>query len=143
MNNSENESSTDRLQLIVNSDHELKVEAKETSYFQQLCEVCENAEIYQASNAKLAITPRTQLLDRMIAKNKIFPKMFMLDTKQQLLVGNQMVELLKTRLRSWDKINSLIDGSIQLADLDDADVIKLCEIEALFTNDLLEDKGDL
>jgi hypothetical protein len=106
------------LQLIVRPNHELEVIAEEVSRYELLCEVCENAEIYQSASAELAITPRTQLLDNMMLRNNLKPLLFTLTSKQQLKAGNQLNKLFKERLKNHVKINDLIDGELLLSDLE-------------------------
>ncbi len=120
------------VQMIIQPDSELEVECEETSYFRQLCEVCENTEMYQACNGKLAITPRSQLLDRLAMNNGMQPKLFTLNEKTQLAVGNQMVEIFMARLKSWDKIDDLIEGRINLDELDTTEKVTRTELENLF-----------
>lgn len=103
--------------LIVQKDHELQVNYEDVSRFNQLSEVCENAEIYQSASSEMAIAPRSQLIDKMALRNKVPVHMFMLDKKQQLVVGNQITRLMLDRLKSWRKVNALMDGSICLEDL--------------------------
>ncbi|MBF7143287.1 MULTISPECIES: VPA1269 family protein [Pseudomonas] len=105
------------LQLVFQAEHETVVSFDEVSLFQQYSEVCENAEIYVSANADLAITPRSQLLDRMLHRNKLKPLMFELSNKQQLSLGNQLVKLMLTRTQSWSKLNKLIDGDLLMQDL--------------------------
>jgi hypothetical protein len=102
--------------LIVQKDHELQVSYDEVSRFNQLSEVCENAEIYQSASSEMALAPRSQLIDKMALRNKVPVHMFTLN-KQQLVVGNQITRLMLDRLKSWQKIDALIDGQISLEDL--------------------------
>lgn len=108
------ESST---KLIVQKDHELQVNYDEVSRFNQLSEVCENAEIYQSASSEMALAPRSQLIDKMALRNKVPVHMFTLDKQQQLVVGNQITRLVLDRLKSWHKVDALIDGRISLEDL--------------------------
>lgn len=103
--------------LIVQQDHELQVVYEDVSLFKQLSEVCENAEIYQSASAEMALAPRSQLLDKMALRNTVPLHMFSLDKKQQLVVGNQITRLMLDRLKSWMKVDALIDGRICLEDL--------------------------
>lgn len=122
------------LALIKMPDSEVQVEIDDASYFQQLHEVCENATIYESCNPSRAIIPRSQLLDRMASFNELAPRLFMLSQEEQLTVGNQLVALLKARLKSWEKINKLIDGQLKLPDLVGPERIESSEIE-LITKD--------
>lgn len=60
--------------------------------------------------------------------------MFRLNKDQQLLVGNQIARLLHSRLRTWERVDSLIDGKIRLADLVGLESISLKEISETFRN---------
>ena len=117
--------------LVKNPDSEIKIEIDDTSYFQQLHEVCENATIYESCNASRAITPRSQLLDRMASFNNLAPSLFMLTENQQLTIGNQLVALLKSRLKSWDKVDKLVSGQLRLSELVGPERIEKTEIEII------------
>ena len=123
-----------KTQLIMQHGHELSLEIEETSYFHQLCEVCENAEIYESVSGEQAVIPRSQLLDKMISFNNLKPCMFMLDRQQQLVVGNQVVKLLMSRLKTWERVDDLVDGRIYLRDLGEHERISRGDLEALFTS---------
>lgn len=122
----------DSLALVKMQDSEIQIEIEEDSYFHQLNEVCENATIYESSNPSRAIIPRSQLLDRMASFNQLAPSLFMLSEKQQLTVGNQLVSLLKARLKSWRKINMVVKGQIKLSDLVGEERIEAAEIELIY-----------
>ena len=114
----------ENLQLIVRPEHELQVIAEEVSQYELLCEVCENAEIYQSASAELAITPRTQLIDNMMLRNNLKPLLFTLTRKQQLSAGNQLNKLFNERLKSHIKVNDLIEGKLLLSDLEEHERIE-------------------
>ncbi len=120
------------LQLIVRTDHELQVIAEEVSQYELLCEVCENAEIYQSASADLAITPRSQLIDKMMLRNKIEPQLFNMTPKQQLKAGNQLNRLFKERLKNHTQINDLIEGKLLLSDLSEHERIKPIDLINVF-----------
>ncbi len=103
--------------LIVQNGHELQIMYEDVSLFNQLSEVCENAEIYQSASAEMAVAPRSQLLDKMALRNMVSLNMFSMDKKQQLVVGNQITRLMLDRLKTWVKVDALIDGRIGLEDL--------------------------
>ncbi len=124
------------LALIKMPDSENQIEIDDASRFQQLHEICENATIYESCNPSRAIVPRSQLLDRMASYNNLAPRLFMLSKDEQLAVGNQLVALFKTRLKSWDKVNRLIDGQLKLSDLVGPEKIEPTEIE-LITKDAM------
>ncbi|SFM69741.1 gamma-mobile-trio integrase GmtZ [Halopseudomonas yangmingensis] len=119
------------LQLIKMPESEIKIEVEESSHFQQLHEICENATIYESCNPSRAVFPRSQLLDRMATFNDMAPGLFLLSKEEQLVVGNQLVALFKTRVGSWGKINSLINGDLKLCDLVGPERIELSEIELI------------
>jgi hypothetical protein len=128
------ESDDSSVALIKMPDSELQIEIDDTSHFQQLHEVCENATIYESCNASRAIIPRSQLLDRMATFNELSPRLFMLSQEEQLTVGNQLVALFKSRLKSWERVNKLIDGQLKLSDLVGLERIEPSEIR-LITKD--------
>lgn len=128
------------LQLIVQPEHELEVIVKEVSQYELLCEVCENAEIYQSASAELAITPRTQLLDKMMLRNNLKPILFTLTNKQQLTAGNQLNKLFKERLKSHIKVNNLIEGKLLLSDLEDHERIEPVDLINIFQQQRIEIK---
>ena len=121
------------VKLVKQQDFNLCIEPQETTHFHQLSEICSNAEFYESANAKSAIYPRSQMLDRMATLNGMDPILLMLNEKQQLAVGNQMSELLLSRLKSWGKIDKVISGSILLSDLNDDQRITPLEIKELVT----------
>jgi ABC-type lipopolysaccharide export system ATPase subunit len=108
---------SDELMLIKPSNMELVLEVEETSTFHQLSEVCENAEIYDSANADLAITPRSQMLDRMADYNGMKPFLYQLTEQQQLAVGNQMTKLMLARLKSWERVSEFVEGELNFDDL--------------------------
>lgn len=124
------------LALIKMPESEVQIEIDETSHFQQLQEVCENAIIYESCNPSRAIAPRSQLLDRMASFNEVAPRLFMLSEEEQLVVGNQLVALFKSRLKSWERVDKLIDGQLKLSDLIGSERIEHSEIEIIIKNAL-------
>ncbi|WP_117140644.1 gamma-mobile-trio integrase GmtZ [Pseudomonas amygdali] len=129
----ENDDNADSTQLIMHSDHETTLQIEETSFFHQLNEVCENAEIYISAKAELAVTPRTQLLDRMIQFNEMKPSLFMLDAKQQLAIGNQLTKFMLSRLKSWTKLDAVVDGRILMRDLPEHERLSEHSIQKLIS----------
>ncbi|MGB0466641.1 MAG: gamma-mobile-trio integrase GmtZ [Pontibacterium sp.] len=119
------------LALIKMPDSEIQIEIDDTSHFQQLHEICENATIYESCNPSRAIIPRSQLLDRMASFNELAPRLFMLSKGEQLTAGNQLVALFKARLKSWEKVNKLIDGQLKLSDLVGPERIEPSEIDLI------------
>lgn len=134
--NSQPDSESDRLALIKSNSSEIQISIEDTSHFQQLHEICENSTIYESCNPSRAITPRSQLLDRMAAYNELAPSLFMLSEEEQLVAGNQIVALLKSRLSSWKKINHLINGQIKLSELIGPERIEPSELEIISKNAL-------
>lgn len=132
--NGQSEADDTNLALIKMPDSEIQIEIDDTSHFQQLHEVCENATVYESCNPSRAIMPRSQLLDRMANFNDLAPSLFMLSQEEQLTVGNQLVALFKARLKSWEKVNRLVSGQLKLADLVGPEKIERSEIE-LITKD--------
>ncbi len=116
------------LALIKMLNSEVQVEIDDASHFQQLHEICENAIIYESCNPSRAIIPRSQLLDRMACFNDLAPRLFLLSKEEQLTIGNQLVALFKSRLKSWEKVNKLIDGQLKLSDLVGPERIEPSEI---------------
>lgn len=129
--NGQIDSTDTTLALIKMPDSEVQIEIGDTSHFQQLHEVCENATIYESCNPSRAIVPRSQLLDRMASFNELAPSLFMLSQEEQLTVGNQLVALFKARLKSWEKVNKLINGQLKLSDLVGPERIEPSEIELI------------
>ncbi|EGN74540.1 phage integrase family protein [Idiomarina sp. A28L] len=134
--NNEPQTNDDSLSLIKMPESEVRIEIEETSYFRQLNEICENATIYESSNPSRAIVPRSQLIDRMAIFNDLAPGLFMLSEKQQLSVGNQLVALLKSRLKSWSKIDRVLEGQVRLSDLIGEERIEPTEIEVIIKQSL-------
>jgi len=122
------------LQLIVPAqfDIDLEFNLDEVSGFQQLSEVCENAELYHSCSDEMAVTRRSQIIDKMLLHNNIKPKMFLLNEQEQLIVGNQLTQLMLTRLKSWENLDNLIDGILLLDDLSDNSQFIKAKINKLF-----------
>lgn len=137
LNSQESDDSNSKMQLIIQSGHEVHFVPTETSRFALYNEVCENAEIYESASAALAVAPRSQYLDRMMMFNNMWPKMSMLTESQQLTVGNQMASFLYSRLKSFERVDLLVEGRITFKDLGDDESISKLEIDKIFvTNGL-------
>lgn len=134
INNSPTIEGDTKLSLITAPNAELVLEMEEVSHYQQLQEVCDNAMIYKSCNADQAIYPRTQLIDKMAMFNEIMPNLFMLSKEQQLSAGNQIFKLLMSRLKSWDKVQKVMDGEIRLIELPEYELIEKSEIELILHN---------
>jgi len=124
----------DRQLLIVQTGHELNLVLDEVSYFQQVSEVCENAEIYESASAEHALAPRSQMLDRMLDRCSVRGRMFNLNKNQQLLIGNQIARLLLSRLKTWERVDSVVEGKLKLQDIFGPDTVVLTEISNLFVS---------
>ena len=125
------ESDTNEFALLRQPEAELQIEIDEVSPLQQLHEVCENATIFESANASIAIVPRSQLLDRMAHINNLAPSLFMLNEKMQLEAGNQMVQLLKSRLKTWQRVNEVVSGAIKFSELGEDERITQTDINLL------------
>ncbi|MER2498266.1 VPA1269 family protein [Vibrio neptunius] len=111
------EKTENHYQLIVPHEFTLGVELDEVSSFHQLSEVCSNAELYHSCSDDLAVTRRSQMIDKMMVENGIQPQFFLLSEEEQLAVGNQLTELMLTRLKGWENVDRLMDGRLMLKDL--------------------------
>ena len=129
--NREDNSEGMALALLKSPNGPIEIELEETSYFQQLQEVCENATIFECSNPSRAIAPRSQLLDKMAMFNDLAPSLLTLSEEQQLVAGNEIVKLLKSRLKTWNKVDELIEGKIKLVDLQGEEKIERSEITVI------------
>lgn len=121
------------LALITSSEAEVRIEIEEVSQYQQLQEVCENAIIYRSCSADNAILPRSQILDRMVMFNDMMPRLFTLNKEQQLEAGNQIHKLLLKRLKTWEKIQPLIDCKVKFKELEGVERIEPSEIDLILT----------
>jgi len=122
-----------KLALITSSEAEIRIEIEEVNQYQQLQEVCENAVIYRSCSADNAILPRTQILDKMVMFNDMMPRLFTLTKEQQLEAGNQIYKLLLNRLKTWDKIQPLIDCKVKFKELAGIERIEPSEIDLILT----------
>lgn len=126
--------SDETLQLIVHAQSELSIEFEETSLFQQLNEVCVNATIYQSSSAEFATPRRSQMIDRMTMLNNIRPVMCNLSEREQLVLGNQVTNFFFNRLKSWERVDSIINGTLLLEDLSGAERITTKEFTKILSS---------
>jgi hypothetical protein len=55
----------------------------------------------------------------------------MLSEKMQLEAGNQMVQLLKSRLKTWQRVNEVVTGTIKFSELEEDERITQTEINLL------------
>ncbi|WP_406675939.1 gamma-mobile-trio integrase GmtZ [Shewanella benthica] len=134
--NQEKQQDSSKLLLIVPHEFEISFELDDVSGFQQLSEVCENAELYHSCSDELAVTRRSQALDKMLLKNGMNPQFIFLTEEQQLVVGNQMTQLMLSRLQSWEKVDRLINGSLVLKDFSENEGFTTSDIKKLFANSI-------
>lgn len=134
INQSSVQSNKNELSLITMRDAELILEMEEVNHYQQLQEVCENAVIYKSCNADQAIYPRTQLIDKMAMFNEIMPNLFTFSKNQQLVAGNEIFKLLMSRLKTWDKVQQVINCQIKFSELSEAEQISKSDIELIMIN---------
>jgi hypothetical protein len=120
------------LQLIVPNEFQIDFTLTETSEFYQLSEVCENAELFHSCSDELAVNRRSQLLDKMLLKNGLNPHFVYLSEEEQLAIGNQFNQLMLARLKSWEKIDQLMDGRLMLDDLTEGENLSTQDIRGLF-----------
>ncbi|TRO37831.1 hypothetical protein EQ845_04905 [Pseudomonas putida] len=120
------------MQIILQQGHEVQLVLTETSRFHLLNEVCESAEIYESASAVFALPSRSQFLDRMMGFNKIWPVMSRLTSAQQLSVGNQLAKFLYLRLKSHERVDLLMDGTLKLQDLAPDEQITRMDLEQFF-----------
>lgn len=113
----DNDDGLESTQLILQSDHEVELVIGESSFFYQLNEVCENAQIYVSAKAELALATRSQHIDRLLQINDLKPTFFRLDNKQQLAIGNQLTQFMLKRLQSWEKLDAVMEGRLLMRDL--------------------------
>jgi hypothetical protein len=132
--NQEKPLDSSKLHLLVPHEFEVSFELNDVSGFHQLSEVCENAELYHSCSDELAVTRRSQALDKMLIQNGLNPQFVFLSEEQQLAVGNQMTQLMLTRLQSWEKIDKLINGSLVLKDFTETEGFSSRDIKELFAN---------
>lgn len=123
---------SNKLQLMVPRELSINLQIEDCSYFQQLSEVCENAELFHSCNDDLAIARRSQALDKLMLNNNLSPKMMFLSEEEQLKIGNQFTQLMFNRLKSWEKIDRLLDGKMTLRDLRINERITTEDIESFF-----------
>ncbi len=100
LNNQSSENMDDSTSLVVNNTQDSwGFEINECSELRHLSEVCEGAELFLSGKANSAAVRRSQIFDAMLSNNGIKPFLFQLSQKQQLKVGNQMINLCKLRLQ--------------------------------------------
>ncbi|MBU2863660.1 hypothetical protein KO489_07395 [Reinekea forsetii] len=73
--------------------------------------------------------------------NDMAPSLFLLDKEKQLIVGNQIVKLLMSRLKSWKRVDQLINGDLKIEDLVGDEQIHKSEIKIIHKQASLESTG--
>jgi len=131
INNENTSDEKESMALITMHDSEIDICLEEVSYFQQLQEVCDNSTIYKSSSAENAILPRTQILDRMALFNEMAPGLFLMSEEQQLKAGNELYKLLKNRLRTWSRIDQVLNCEVKLDGLLGSEQISKSEIQLI------------
>jgi len=99
--------------------NQVSLSLSEESSYTQLDMVCQSSAYYQSARPETASLTRSQYIDLFAQKNGFAPSMFALTPRQQIQVGNQITNLLITRLGSYNKLSELMDKDslITLADL--------------------------
>jgi len=110
--------SSKSMQLLATDDIELSLEFEDVDDFEQLVEVCNNADIYSSCDATEATYEQSQKIDRMLQHNGIEPRLFALTEMEQRQLSRQIVELLNIRLKSWNELIGLINLNVNLQDID-------------------------
>lgn len=87
------------------------------SEMHQIEVLCENSTIYPEIDARKPTLRRSQLLDCMLEFNKLPPIFFRLDPKQQLEVGNAVMQLIQARTGSLKGALEYVEGQCLLRDL--------------------------
>jgi len=85
--------------------------------FRLLCEICENASIFTSSSALRATPKRSQMLDRLAEYNGMQPMMYRLSEDEQLAIGNEAAELIKSYVARWSDVDRLIEGEILMNEI--------------------------
>jgi hypothetical protein len=109
---------SNKLMLVVPDELDFDISLEESTHFRLLSEVCENAELFHSCSNELALAKRSQNLDKLMMHNGIKPKLLLLDEREQTIIGNQLTQLMYSRIQSWETIDRLIDGDLTLRDLD-------------------------
>jgi hypothetical protein len=87
--------------IINNTQGKLGFEIEEVSELRHLSEVCQGSEFYLSTKSHNATIKRSQILDRMMKNQGLKPFLFELNEEQQLTIGNQMINLMKLRLKGY------------------------------------------
>ena len=68
----------------------------------------------------------------MAVMNNLTPSLFLLSEDEQLSVGNEFSNFLKSRLGSWKRVNQVVTGELKLIDRSNSEKIEVSEIETIF-----------
>ena len=109
---------SNKLMLVVPDELDFDIGLEESTHFRLLSEVCENAELFHSCSNELALAKRSQALDKLMMHNGIKPQLLLLDEREQTIIGNQLTQLMYSRVQSWETIDRMIDGELTLRDLD-------------------------
>jgi hypothetical protein len=66
--------------------------------------------------------------------NSLAPSLFLMSEDEQLKIGNELYQLLKSRLKTWSRIDQLINCEIKLDELLGSEKITKSEIQLLTNN---------
>jgi len=88
-----------------------------SSELYQIEVLCENATIYPEIDVRKPALRRSQLLDCMLEFNKMPPVFFRLNPKQQLEVGNAVMQIIQARTGSLKGALEYVEGQCLLRDL--------------------------
>ena len=123
-----------KLMLVISEQLAFDVELEESTHFRLLSEVCENAEIFQSCSNELALAKRSQALDKLMVNNEMKPQLLLLDEREQIIIGNQLTQLMYSRIQSWETIDRLIDGDLTFKDLDSDIHLAANDIKEIFSS---------
>ncbi|MEN0037963.1 MAG: VPA1269 family protein [Cellvibrio sp.] len=128
-----------RTQLIASDAQTFSIGLEETYEFNQLNNICKNADLYIFSNPSRAVPRRSQLFDHLLDNNGLAPVFFKLSVEDQLKAGNQIANLLQHKLGSQEKLDRAVKGINTLRELMDDESLKSCEVELV---DILQLKSN-
>ncbi len=115
--NSNNNSSS--LSLVANgSEADIRISLNDVkSDFEQLQVICNGAELFFEDNVSKAVLQRSQIIDSMLINNNHTPIMLSLTEEEQLLAGNQLIQLLIKRAGSIKNVVPYAEGRKKLSEL--------------------------
>lgn len=90
---------------------------EEVSEMHQLEIICENSVVFQGCDERSATLRRSQVLDAMLQLNGKKPVFFRLSEEQQLLVGNELMRLLRARTGSFQDAVEIAEGKRSLVEI--------------------------